>query len=333
MTLHPAFKGPGLFCYLPTDTMRYYQNYPHVAAAASSGRFAVLRRFLRGTASDTLAASTSALRPDGFVRAAKDIGLSHVWVRLFGLEGKMDFGPTNDLIEALRAANISVAGWGYCHGRDWRGELATALEQSRVHGLTAFVADIEPGRLLGGTKSKWRVDDFERFVDGLAGQFGRDGVGISTWPVLKIQNDPEFPSETLMRRVSNKVGMFAPQAYWMTYPTRVHYSSTGFSEIEFPKNDPESFVRLVIASWRRTGFNQSLVITGQAYWGEGGPSLAVTEQKLAQFAANFSAWDEIAGFNLWHAGGSLAMSQTMLDTLKRAQLGNKPYGVPIEAVA
>lgn len=320
MAIDPAFQGHGIYTYLAEDTMRFYANY-----ASASERGSVLDRIRNLARGGATAAPVSS---DGLVRALKDMDMRHIWVRLFGLEGVMPEAPTRTLIDALRRAGFRVAGWGYCHGRNWRDELATAIRESRRYGLTAFIADIEPGRLLGGTKSKWRIDDFASFIDGLTSAFGSESVGISTWPVLKIQNDAEFPSVRLMETVADKIAMFAPQAYWMKYPANVHYSSTGFSESEFPRNDPASFVRLVTASWRRTGFDQPLVLTGQAYWGEGGPTQRELEAKLAQFSLRFSEWNSICGFNWWHAGGNLAMSKPMLEALKSAKLGHKPFAVP-----
>jgi hypothetical protein len=206
MAVHPAFLGHGTFCYLPDETMRHYQNYP-AALESESGFLDRVKRFLN------LAPPPAPPDPAGFVRAVKDMSMSNVWVRLFGLEGAMNPGPTRQLLDALKSANINVAGWGYCHGRDWQAELNLAIHQSQTYGLTAFVADIEPGRLLGGTKSRWQIDDFGHFVDGLVHEFGRDNVGVSTWPVLKIQDSVDFPSVALMRHVADRVAMFAPQAY------------------------------------------------------------------------------------------------------------------------
>ena len=310
MAIDPAFQGHGTYTYLPEDTMRFYANY----ASASE------RRGVAGRICDLARGSAAAapVSPDGLVRAFKDMDLRHVWVRLFGLEGAMPEAPTRTLVDALRSAGFHVAGWGYCHGRNMRDELATAIREARKYGLTAFVADIEPGRLLGGTKSRWRADDFASFIDGLASAFGPESVGVSTWPVLKIQNDAEFPSVRLMETVADKVAMFAPQAYWMKYPTNVHYNSTGFNQSEFPRNDPASFVRLVTASWRRTGFDQPLVLTGQAYWGEGGPTQRELEAKLAQFASRFSEWNSISGFNWWHAGSGFLLASDRAAHMRNA---------------
>jgi hypothetical protein len=326
MAIHPAFLGHGTFCYLPDETMRHYQNYP-AALTSESGFLDRVKRFLN------LAPPSAAIDPAGFVRAVKDMSMSNVWVRLFGLEGAMNPAPTRQLVDALKSANINIAGWGYCHGKDWQAELNLAINQSQTYGLTAFVADIEPGRLLGGTKSRWQINDCGRFVDRLVDQFGRDNVGISTWPVLKIQDSAEFPSVELMRHVANRVAMFAPQAYWMSYPKQVHYDATGFKEAQYPRDDPSSFVRLVVDSWRAIGFHQHLVVTGQAYWGENGPSQPVLENKLRKFTTSYTEWQKIIGFNWWHAGNDLAMSRAMIDALVSAKLGQKPFATPGEAVA
>ena len=168
--------------------------------------------------------------------------MSHVWVRLFGDEGKMDRAATTTLIVGLRGAGINVAGWGYCHqGSNWKARgLDWALEENDHYGLDAFVADVEPNRTLGGTKSRWTQAQLNSYADGLVQRFGKDNVGISTWPVLKIQNDPASPSLSLMRGAAPKVAMFAPQAYWMKYPTKIHYQETGFSETEVPRQQSRS---------------------------------------------------------------------------------------------
>lgn len=296
--ISPAFRGHGTFCYLPDETMHRYRAYPSAAGTGRAQRFA---------------------------QAARDMGMSHIWVRLFGLEGVMEAAPTKELVDAARAAGLAVAGWGYCHGAQPATDLARARAEADRHQITAFVADIEPGRLLGGTRARWEEAELGDFMDGLVAHFGRDNVGISTWPVLAIQNEPAFPSKKLMQAVADRVAMFAPQAYWMIYPKPVHYAATGFKEADYPRNDPASFVRLVVDAWRADGLQNPLVVTGQAYWGEGAPAPDVLAAKIRAFSAAFNAWPRIAGFNWWHAGGPKAMSSHMIDALKIAQLGSRPF--------
>jgi hypothetical protein len=109
----------------------------------------------------------------------------------------------------------------------------------------------------------------------------------------------------------------------------VHYQATGFRESKYPKDSPESFVRVVIDAWRKMDIENPLVVTGQAYWGEGGPSQSVMEDKLETFVATFQFWDQIVGLNWWHAGGvgAKAMSPKMVDTLVGAKLNDKNYAV------
>ncbi len=306
MAINPAFRGHGTFCYIPEETMNKYRNYP---------------------------ARSGPARANCFAQAALDMGMSHLWVRLFGLEGVMNAPTTKELVDAARAVGLNVAGWGYCHGANPATDLARAKAEAARHGITAFIADIEPGRTLEDTRARWGIGEIGDFIDDLAAHFGRDNLGISTWPVLNIQNEPAFPSKKLMRAVAGKVAMFAPQAYWMTYPKKVHYDATGFKQADYPPDDPASFVRLVIDSWRADGFEQPLVVTGQAYWGEGAPDPDVLERKIAAFGANFSDWQKIIGFNWWHAGGPKAMSAEMLQALISANLGAKPFATDALHVA
>lgn len=328
MPISPAFRGHGTFCYMPDEIARYFARYPNGFERPRS-----LMQRLGAVLSPRL--SRPPAKPEtGFVGALGDMGMSHAWVRLFGLEGAMPEGPTRQLVDALVGAGIHVAGWGYCHGRAPEREMEQAIALAGKYGIASFVADIEPGRLLGGTKSKWQEQAFDAFVGGLSRHFGKDNFGISTWPVLKIQNDTEYPSLRLMQNAADRVAMFAPQAYWMTYPTNVHFDATGFKPADYPRGDPSAFVRLVVDSWRAVGFRNPLVITGQAYWGEGAPSQAVMEQKIKAFTTKYAGWSNIAGFNWWHAGGNrFAMSAGMIGAIADARLGAKPYGSDAAPVA
>jgi hypothetical protein len=89
----------------------------------------------------------------------------------------------------------------------------------------------------------------------------------------------------------------------------------------------DAVVRLVIDAWRKMEIENPLVITGQTYWGEGGPSQSVMEGKLRTFTTTFEGWETIVGFNWWHAGGvgAQAMSPDMVATLKAAKLNEKDF--------
>lgn len=291
MPLHSALKGHGTFVYNAQGTLQRYTSNGGAGVGASF----------------------------------KAMGITSAWVRLFGVSGAVAHGPTVELVEALLDAKIELAGWGYCQGADWKADLKRSVEQSKLYGLQAFVADIEPGNSTTMGKTKWSRDDFGAYIDGIADRFGTENIAVSTWPVPKIQN--AYDSVALMEIASPKVGAFAPQAYWMRFPKKIHYQATGFKESKYPKDNPEAFVRLVIDAWRHMGIENPLVITGQAYWGEGGPSQAVMEDKMSTFVSSYRDWDRIVGFNWWHAGGvaAKAMSQEMIATLTTARLDKKAY--------
>ena len=320
MALHSAFIGHGVFCYQPGDLLKHFARYPDgFKPKGLLGR-------LRG-----LVSSPASPAPEkGLAEALRDMGVQHAWVRLFGHEGSMDEAALKHLVGVLRGADIHVAAWGYSHGDKWRDEIEVAKRLSGAAGIDAFVADIEPGRYFKkdqSDKSTWKEKDLDSFMAALESHFGRDSLAVSTWPVLKIQNDAAHPSLRLMQVIASRVGAFVPQAYWMTYPDDVHYRTTGFKQEDYPRDNPSSFARLVIASWRKDGFAHPLILTGQAYWGEGNAAVpqSVLERKLDAFTKTFPDWGKIAGMNWWHAGNDKAMSPAMVRSLIAARVDRKPF--------
>jgi hypothetical protein len=266
-------------------------------------------------------------RVEGVIKAFRDMGITSVWVRLFGVSGNVAHKPALELVSGLKEAKFNLAGWGYCFGADWKNDLKSSIDQCERYGLDAYVADIEPGNKTKKGVTVWEESDFDKLMKGLAGHFGPENLGVSTWPVLKIQD--KHKAVALMKLAEPRVAMFAPQAYWMTFPKKVHYNATGFEPKDYPPNDPASFVRLVVDSWRALGIVRPLVVTGQAYWGERGPGQPQMEIKLMTFLDKFPDWGKLIGFNWWHAGGkgAAAMSPKMVDAIANADLESKPYAV------
>jgi hypothetical protein len=269
---------------------------------------------------------------DRFVFAMKDMEISTVWIQLFTRSSAGDVDPTpsgarlrKDLIARLTASGIKVAGWGYCAAKNRDRDVDLIKNFRDDLGMTAFVIDAEPET----GKDVWTESQFDTFTRKVNTLFGTDNLALSTWPVLQIQDEPASPVIKLMKIAAPRVCLFAPQAYWMNYPKKVHYD-VGFKEADFPRNDPVSFVRLVIEAWRRLGITNPLVITGQAYWGEGSPSKNVMSAKADRFATNFADWPKIVGYNWYHAGKDNtnddgSMSDAMIDSIIAAHLGGKPY--------
>jgi hypothetical protein len=249
------------------------------------------------------------------------------------------------LIDRLGKAGIRWAGWGYCAGRNAKTDIKLISDLKKDLGIEAFIIDAEPGNPVWrnpkfpkdpskNLPDLWTLEEFDTFTKAVNDLFGTSNLALSTWPVLKVQDDEKKgnPVIKLMQIAAPRVAVFAPQAYWMSFPNKVHYN-LGYKKSDYPPNDPVSFVRLVIQSWRDLKLTNPLVISGQAYWGEGGPSLATMNKKAKQFCDNFADWDKLVGFNWYHAGGknnatSGSLSDNMVTSIAAAKLGGKPYQSP-----
>jgi hypothetical protein len=309
MAINKAFLGHGIFTeYSITNALERFKTYGGGVPAA-----------------------TPAEKIARFVTALQDMDIRNVWIQIFTRHTKFDMDPATaqtrkDLITALISANIAWAGWGYCAGanaqRDltWIGQFKTDL------GMQAFVIDAEPEEAKG--KDVWTTADFTTFVTGVNQLFGTDNLALSTWPCVQLR---EKSVRTVMKIAEPLVCLFAPQVYWMDYPGNVHYHTLGYSMTDYPPHDPVSFVRMMIRAWKDAGFVKPLVISGQAYWENSSPSRAVMEQKAGLFAQHFADWNQVLGFNWYHAGkgdDSIAegsMSDAMVTAVAAAKLGAKPY--------
>ena len=57
----------------------------------------------------------------------------------------VDRGPDQELCDAIDAAGIAVAGWGWCQGANSAAEAKLAIKELKRYGLSDYVADIEHG--------------------------------------------------------------------------------------------------------------------------------------------------------------------------------------------
>jgi hypothetical protein len=309
MAINKAFLGHGIFTeYSITNALDRFKHYGGGAPAA--------------TPADQIAR---------FVTAMKDMDVRNVWIQIFTRQQKFDMDAAStqlrkDLITALTNANISWAGWGYCAGANATRDLGWIQQFKSDLGMQAFVIDAEPEE--AKHKDVWTTEDFTNFVSGVSNRFGVDNVAISTWPCVQLR---ENSVKTLLKAAEPFVCLFAPQVYWMDYPSNVHYHTLGYSMADYPPHDPVSFVRMMIRAWADAGFTKPLVMSGQAYWESTSPSKAVMNLKASQFANHFADWTQILGFNWYHAGkgddtnATGSMSDEMVATIKAARLGAKPY--------
>lgn len=324
MAISRAFLGHGIFTEMSvTNAIQRYANYAPPNTQVPPGTDGI----------------------DRFILALQHMEISNVWIHLFsrGVDKERNANGRNqrkDLIKRLRAKNIPWAGWGYCAANTQAADLAmiTQFKNDPDIAMTAFVIDAEPGNDVPDPahpgqlmKDKWLVADFDQFVGDVNALFGTDNLAVSTWPVLQFHDD--FDATKLMKKAVGRVCLFAPQAYWMNHPGKAH--KRDFDPAIFTPHDSEAYVRLVIEAWRRTGITTPLVVTGQNYWqvgqGEGTPPKADMDAKVLRVARDFAAWNQIVGFNWYHAGlpvntdANGSMSNEMVDAIASQHLGGKPY--------
>ena len=309
MAINKAFLGHGIFTeYSINNALERFKTYGGGAPAA--------------TPADKVAR---------FVKALQDMDIHSVWMQIFTRQQKFDMDAPSDqlrkdLITALSKADIAWAGWGYCGGVNATRDLQWIKQFKHDLGMQAFVIDAEPEEK--DNKDVWSEADFTTFVTGVNALFGTDNVALSTWPCVQVR---EKSVKTLMKIAEPLVCLFAPQVYWMDHPIPLHYDTLGYSKTEFPPHDPVSFVRMMIRAWTDAGFTKPLVISGQAYWTPTTPPQAKMNHKAGQFAQHFADWNEILGFNWYHAGTGSdsvhegSMSDDMVNTIKSVKLGAKPY--------
>jgi hypothetical protein len=255
------------------------------------------------------------------IEAMQRAEMTHAWVRIhsktaYNTNGKKAIAG---FIKDLKTAGINVAGWGWCQGDSPTGDATLALKELSFFGLTDYVADIEHGVHGANWKPSEIVTFCQRVRAGVSGSFG-----ITTFPLIDW-HEPE-----LMKAALPFVDMFNPQVYWHHFP-----SSKMVKQFKRPdgtpygKNKAAEYAQLCLDRWDALMKSdpKELVMTGQAYWGEGEPPFTQTEaeDKLDEFLASFNSFGRIIGLNWWHFGDAKAMSHRMLDSITKAKLGSKSY--------
>lgn len=331
--IHPAFVGHGTFTEFPGALLQRYNGWsPSPSLASWLVRLLTSLPFLNRLAPKP--------KPDGLISALQYMNIDSVWVYTFGRKGLVEPSVTGPLIDALRAKNFNIAAWGYCSSKNVNDALAHADTIKNVYKIDAFIADIEP---YNTPDDDWKDkdDEFDKLINGLVAVFGKPNLGISIappWLMLDVKKDKRsLVTKHLVQRAAPNISVLAPQVYWMDYPTTSssvdHYGNTGYSKKDFPPHDPESYARLCIQCWRDAGVTLPIIISGQSYWGEGGPSKRIMERKLESFTNTFSSWTagdftdrDVVGMNWYHAGAiGSAMSDPMVKTIAAAKLHTRPY--------
>ena len=249
-------------------------------------------------------------------KALGELDMQHAWVRIHGATSVHHPTPTLPLVQALQDAGIAVAGWGWCQGNNVDVEVELALTALNDFGLDHYVADIEEGV----NNAHWTTTEVKKFLTQLRASLPDESqVGVSSFGFIPWHK-PE-----LMKAANDLVDFFAPQVYWFFHPTTKVLNAMGVSASDYPLDDAASYARLCIKAWRKY-VTKPLVLTGQAYWGET-PSYTrgEAEAKVEEFLAGFDKWNQLQGFNWWHAGGAGqdAMSFAMYEAIRAARLNHK----------
>lgn len=257
------------------------------------------------------------------IEALKDAQMTHVWVRIHGQTAYP--ASKKRIIDAfigeLKKANIAVAGWGWCQGSDPSADARLAIKELTSFGLSDYVADIEQG--VHG--ANWNADEITSFCSraraGVAGSFG-----ITTFPLI------DWHEPKLMKAALPFVDMFNPQVYWHHFPNRkmVRQFKRG-DGTAYGRDEAFAYADLCLDRWIKLMGDtpKDIVITGQAYWGEGIPAFSQgdAEDKIDQFLSTWTGYDRIIGLNWWHFGGGRSMSHRMRNSISKSKLGGKPYKV------
>jgi hypothetical protein len=255
------------------------------------------------------------------IEAMKDAQMTHAWVRIhsqtaYPASAKKIIAA---FVDELKTAGIAVAGWGWCQGSDPTADAKLAIKESASFGLSDYVADIENG--VHG--AKWEVDEVENFCTrvraGISGSFG-----ITTFPLIDW-HEPE-----LMKAALPFVDMFNPQVYWHHFPNKKMVKQFRRANgTAYDQDQAFEYADLCLDRWDKLmgGTPKDIVITGQAYWGEGIPPFSQNEadEKLDEFLSGWAGYGRVVGLNWWHFGGGQSMTHRMRNSIGKAKLGAKPY--------
>lgn len=255
------------------------------------------------------------------VEAMKEAQMTHAWVRIHGQASypAKDKKVIGDFVGSLRQAGIAVAGWGWCQGTNPEADARLALRELSSFDLADYVADIEHGV----HNANWTVSEMKEFCEsvrtGCAG-----GFGITTFPLIDW-HEPE-----LMKAALPFVDMFNPQIYWHNLPDRKMLKQFKRSDgSSYTLGSAADYVELCLDRWDRLMGDKprDIVITGQAYWGEGKVPFTqgAAEENLDEFLDGWGNYNRAIGLNWWHFGDEKSMSHRMQVSIRKAKLGSKPY--------
>lgn len=258
--------------------------------------------------------------PANVAIAAKRAGITHAWLRAHGRTAPSAATRNANLalVSAFASQQISCAAWGWCQGADPSAEATLALKETEKLGLSDYIADIEPGH----NNSEWSALEVASFCEAvkrrLPGSLAVSGFALVDW------HEPHLYTAALPY-----VDAFAPQIYWFNYPNmRMRNQFRRPNGDLYKLNSASAYADLCLDRWAAMMGNarKPLILTGQAYWGEGSFDQQDAEAKLQEFLHDWSDFERVAAVNWWHFGAGTGMSHSMRESIIAADLGSKQYG-------
>lgn len=255
------------------------------------------------------------------IEAMTEAQMTHAWVRIHSQSAYSTSAKKiiATFIGDLKQAGIEVAGWGWCQGSDPVADAKLATKELASFGLADYVADIEHGV----HNANWTKDEIKTFCTqvrpGVSGSFG-----VTTFPLIDW-HEPE-----LMTAALPFVDMFNPQVYWHHFPNKKMLKQFKRPDgSAYSLDNAAQYADLCLDRWSKLmgATPKEIVVTGQAYWGEGDPPFPQddAEGKLEEFVGAWTGHNRIIGLNWWHFGGGASMSHRMRNSINKAKLGTKPY--------
>ncbi|MBR0694452.1 hypothetical protein [Bradyrhizobium lablabi] len=255
------------------------------------------------------------------IEAMQEAQMTHAWVRIHGQSAypvatKRVIGA---FIDQVMKVGIAVAGWGWCQGSDPEADARLAVRETASFGLSDYIADIEEGV----HNSHWSVATIGGFCtrvrSGVGGSFG-----ITTFSLI------DWHEPGLMKAALPFVDMFNPQVYWHHFPNKKMVRQFKRPDgTAYSQDRAFDYADLCLDRWEKLMGDspKDIVITGQAYWGEGVPAFSEgdAEDKVDEFLVGWAGYRRVIGLNWWHFGGSQSMSHRMRNDINKAKLGAKPY--------
>jgi len=154
--------------------------------------------------------------PEKIANQASDAGLSHMIIKVadgafpynYDRDKKVDYVP--DLVNALRARNISVWGWHYVYGGYPQQEAEIALKRAKQFSLDGYVVNAEGEYKLPGRSANAKI-----FMSILRKGLGSTPIALSSYRYPTLHR--EFPWSAFIERCD----LMMPQVYWL----KTHYKT------------------------------------------------------------------------------------------------------------